>query len=396
MSDTANVLRPVPRWLHVCAVLTVAATLLLLAIGQMVTSFGAGMADRVWPTEPWYLFSNPKYEFSYLIEHSHRIAGFTIGGLVSILALGLAWTEPRRAARWVGVVGIVLLLVGFGEFHRGLMAQRDVPTPEVRMPVAAIGVTLAGLLVALAVPSTGLFSGVAGSGLRLLGVAALCGVMIQGLLGGFRVMLNALVGTDLAAIHGVFAQVVFGLLVTLAILTARPPATRVPESQGRLVRRWAVILVALLFVQVIWGAMVRHDPSPLTQRLHLLTAFLALAWAVWVLMVLFALPAARARVGLLCGLLVSLLAIQIYLGVEAWMVRFAQYTLPELVVITPLGAATRTAHALVGTALLATAVAVTVQLGRRAADERTVTCIVRGGIASREATRDAQVVGTGA
>ena len=50
--------------------------------------------------------------------------------------------------------------------------------------------------------------GVKNAGLRLLGTAALIAVMIQGLLGGFRVKLNDLVGTDLAAVHGIFAQVV--------------------------------------------------------------------------------------------------------------------------------------------------------------------------------------------
>lgn len=394
MTDTTEATRPIPRWLHISAILTVAATLVLLTIGQMVTSFGAGMADRVWPTEPWYLFSNPKYEFSYLIEHSHRIAGFTVGGLVSLLVLGLMWTEPRPTARWLGVAGIVLLLVGFGEFHRGLMKQRDVPTPDVRLPVAAVGVTLLGLIVALAVAVAGVVGKVRGGGLRLVGVAALIGVMIQGLFGGFRVMLNALVGTDLAAIHGVFAQVVFGLLVTLAVLTARPPIARLSEPQGELLRRWSVILVILLFVQVAWGAMVRHDPTKLTQRLHLLTAFLAVGVGVWFLLKVIATPSAQARVGRLARLLAVLFALQIVLGVEAWMVRFAQYTLPELVPITPMGAATRTAHALVGTALLAAAVALAVRLGQSAKATQTNASDDPDRIASRAMARTADAVGS--
>ena len=48
--------RPVPRWLHVWAIFTVAVTVVLLVLGQLVTSFRAGMADPIWPTEPWYLF----------------------------------------------------------------------------------------------------------------------------------------------------------------------------------------------------------------------------------------------------------------------------------------------------------------------------------------------------
>ena len=47
--------------------------------------------------------------------------------------------------------------------------------------------------------------------------------------------------------------------------------------------------------------------------------------------------------------------LQIVLGVEAWMAKFGSYTLPELVTITTQYATIRTAHALVGSGLLATA-----------------------------------------
>src|SRR3954466_5760358 len=110
MTDTADTTRPVPRWLHVWAVLAVAATFLLLVLGQMVTSFRAGMADPIWPTEPWYLLNNYRVDFGYLIEHTHRILGFLVGALVSVLALGLWATHPVAAARWVGLVALVVLL----------------------------------------------------------------------------------------------------------------------------------------------------------------------------------------------------------------------------------------------------------------------------------------------
>ena len=47
-------------------------------------------------------------------------------------------------------------------------------------------------------------------------MVALIAVIVQGLLGGFRVRLHALFGTNLAVIHGCFAQLVFALLVCLA------------------------------------------------------------------------------------------------------------------------------------------------------------------------------------
>ncbi len=365
MTTCAITPRSVPRWLHAWAVLCAAATFLLLLVGQLVTSFRAGMADPIWPTEPWYLFSNYKLDLGYLIEHSHRILGFTVGILVAVLAYGLWLGESCPRARNIGLVGLTLLLVGYGEFHRGLIAQRDVPAASVTLPLTGLGIVLAGFVVAFGVGLAEWRLRSRGAGLRLLGVIALVAVMIQGLLGGFRVKLNELVGTDLAAVHGVFAQVVFGLLVTVVVLTARSvPA----ESPGRSIRRWSVALAALLFVQVVFGALIRHDPDPITQRLHFLTAFLATATAVWVLRLLFADPAAVARVRIGGWLLAGLLVAQIYLGVEAWMEKFGTYTLPELVPITKTNALVRTLHALVGSGLLATAVGLAVRLSTRSGE----------------------------
>jgi heme A synthase len=363
MTDTRETDRPVPRWLHAWAVGCVAATFLMLLVGQLVTSFRAGMADPVWPTEPWYLFSNYKLDFGYLIEHGHRILGWVLGGAAVVLAVGLWWVRSPAGVRWAGLAGLAVLLAGYGEFHRGLIAQRDVPAAQVSIPTGPLGAVLGGAAVVLALAASGLASGARGAGVRLLGLLALLAVMVQGLLGGFRVKLNELVGTDLAAVHGVFAQVVFGLLVTVAVLTAAPPP---PARPARRVARGAVLLAVLLFVQVVWGAIVRHDPTPLAQRLHFLTAFAATGVAVWVLAAVTHDPAAKSRVRSAGHLLGGLLALQLVLGVEAWMEKFGAYTLPELVPVTKTNAAVRTLHALVGSALLATAVGLAVRLGQRA------------------------------
>jgi cytochrome c oxidase assembly protein subunit 15 len=355
--------RPVPRWVHVWAVLTAAATLVLLGIGQLVTSFHAGMADPVWPTEPWYLFVIGWQEPSrgYLIEHTHRIAAFTVGGLVSVLALGLWATDPNKATRNAGLAAIVVLLVGFGQFHGGLIAQRNLAPKDVRLPIGGTAVTLAGLAAGLGLAVAGLLRRSPGSGFRFAGVIVLVGVMVQGLFGGFRVLLDALVGPGLALVHGIFAQVVFCLLVGLAVLTGSRSPTDSRAAPGRLDRA-AAALVVLLFAQVVLGAFVRHSPVPFTQRLHYLTAFVATGLAVWVLATVSARPGARARVRSAGWLFGALLAAQLVLGVEAWMAKFGSYTLPELVTITTEYAAVRTAHALVGSTLLATALVVALRL----------------------------------
>src|SRR4051812_30859803 len=183
--------RPVPRWLHYWAVLAVGVTVGLLVLGQLVTSFRAGMADPVWPTEPWYLLNNYKLDAGYLIEHTHRIAGFTTGIVVAVLALGMWWTTPARTARWAGLAALVVLLAGFGEFHRAMIAQRD-PAVRPTVPVAPVGLMAAALGLVVALGLVGLTNRVRGSGLRLLAVVTLVAVMVQGLLGGLRVRLDAL------------------------------------------------------------------------------------------------------------------------------------------------------------------------------------------------------------
>jgi len=292
---------PAPRWLHGWAVLTVAATAVLLALGAVVTTFRVGMADPVWPTAPWYLFFISWREPSagFLIEHSHRLAGYVVGCCAIVLAAGLFVSARCRVLRW-------------------------------------------------------------------LGLAALLGVTAQGLLGGFRVKLNALAGTDLAAVHGCFAQVVFGLLVSLALLTSgRVPAALGPAEGGRL-RRLALLVTALVFLQLVWGALVRHTSGTLAQRAHLLTAFAVVAAAAWLARAARASGAWRRVLGPALAVLGALLAAQLLLGVEAWMSKFAGVALPELQPVTASQAVIRTGHVLVGSWVLASAVVLTL-LAHRAA-----------------------------
>jgi heme A synthase len=297
MPDPIDSTRPVPRWVHAWAVLTVIATAGLLALGGVVTTFRVGMADPIWPTSPWYLFFISWREPSagFLIEHSHRLAGYVVGCCVIVLALGLWFTAK---AGW----------------------------------------------------------------LRKLGVVALAAVIVQGLLGGFRVKLNALVGTDLAAIHGCFAQVVFSLLVSLAVLTARRRNELAIDAEaGRRLYRLGLLFSALVFAQLVWGALVRHSNGSLAQRAHLLTAFAVVATAAWFVKGAIADPTMRTRLGVALSVLCGLLMVQVMLGVEAWLGKFGTGVLPELQTITLGQAAVRTAHMLVGSWVLATVVVLTLQ-----------------------------------
>ncbi len=289
-----------PRWLHRWAVGTVCATLCLLTLGAVVTTFHVGMADPIWPTAPWYLlfvsWQEPKPGF--LIEHSHRLAGYVVGCCIIVLAVGL-WFQERR--RWV----------------------------------------------------------------RGLGMAALAGVIIQGLLGGFRVKLNEILGPNLALIHGCFATVVFSLLASLALVTSRTWAERPPAAislaDARRFRRCSVIVTALIFLQILMGGFLRHTYSTLGQRGHLLVAFAVVAGVVFLAKDLWDHPVGDRTVTVPVLVLTVLVALQLSLGVEAWMFKYFTPAAPASQAVI------RTGHVLMGALILATSVVATLQIFRRTA-----------------------------
>jgi heme A synthase len=367
MTDDLAIPRfPSTRLLRLAAVGTLIVLFVLLVLGAVVTSFRVGMADPVWPTRPWHLLTISYEEPSsgYLIEHTHRLAGFTAGLAVTLLAM-LAWmTEPRRFLRWVGLAALLALVGLFmGHLHGSLIAKQNAfqATGELTLPdwTSVAGPTLVALAVTAVLT---IWSAVTGAGakgaIRLLGVALLVAVMVQGVLGGLRVYLNALCGTDLAAIHGVFSQIVLALAVTFVVATGPRRDSLAVADRG--LNRWALIAAVIVFGQIIAGALLRHTDSPLGPRLHLFGAFL----------VVFATAAVSrrsrgTRVRGLAVLAASLAGLQILIGVEAWMIRFkAGFALSAIQQVTKADAIVRTLHAVVGYGLFATVVAVAAALVR--------------------------------
>ena len=104
---------PTP-WLTRYARLLVAATLLLVAAGGMVTSTGSGLAVPDWPTTYGYsMFSFPlaKMVGGIFYEHGHRLIATTVGMLTIGLVIWLWRVEPRRWVRRLGLaaLGVVIL-----------------------------------------------------------------------------------------------------------------------------------------------------------------------------------------------------------------------------------------------------------------------------------------------
>ncbi len=101
-------------WLHRFALSTAGATFVLILVGGLVTSTGAGLAVPDWPTTFGYnmfLFPWSKMVGGILVEHSHRLIGASVGLLTLMLALWLWVSEPREWLRWLGIMALGVVIV---------------------------------------------------------------------------------------------------------------------------------------------------------------------------------------------------------------------------------------------------------------------------------------------
>ena len=386
--------RPVARAVRVVAILLAVVAVLPLALGGLTTSFKAGMADPAWPTEPWFLIANGhKYELkrnlAFLMEHTHRAAAYIAGGLASVLAVMAWWTARGPRTRFAGLFAIIGLLATYGDFHRRMMTVMDFRTDHPGEPLV-YPATQGGMAIGFALLLVGacvvhLFGRERGKWVRSLSGFILIAVMIQGLLGGFRVFLDQLtgltntVGVEFSALHGIFAQVVFSAMVCAALLAAWPkPEFDLPAAARARLGGVSLALVAATFLQLLWAVWVRHAPTPLAQRLHFLTAFVVFGLAVWLTGRAMATPERRKSLGFDVRHLIGLLALQILLGVEAWMSKFAAAgpdaaLPPEMRPVTVWSGSIRTLHQLIGTAILASSVVIAVRVRRRTASAKVPT-----------------------
>lgn len=342
------------RWMRIWANVTVASTLVLLALGAVVSSFRVGMADPIWPTAPWQLalvdWSEPSHGF--LIEHAHRLAGFTIGGLMVVLVLAVWWCESNRPLRRFGLLAVFALVVTFGYLHGVLIQQTKMQPPSAALTLPAttaamLAVALTAILIAAICTA---YCQTPGWHLRCFAIALLIGVMVQGLLGGLRVHLDAMFGRSLSIVHASFSQIVFGLTVLIATLASTPSFNQNGKSISIL---WPATAALAVYLQVTLGAIVRHLPTVWGPRLHLLFAFVGVVALLMSSLHLWRGKCARGWV----LLTLSLLATELVLGVESWMVRFGNGMIAsEFRRIDRLDALIRVAHSVGGYLLFGIAI----------------------------------------
>jgi cytochrome c oxidase assembly protein subunit 15 len=279
-------------WLHRFALLTAAATLPLLFIGGLVTSKGVGLAVPDWPTTFGYNM--------FLYPWSNMIGGV------------LYEHSHRLVASAVGFLTLLLaLLLWFYERRRWL---------------------------------------------RWLGIVALGFVILQGVIGGLRVIL---LEETLAILHACFAQAFFALAASLALFTSaewKGEVHKIQRADAARIQRLAVLTTAMIYLQGIFGAILRYTGAGL--EMHLVFAALVVFHAF-----LLAARVLRSRSELsklvqpamvLCGLLVFQLA----LGLGSYMVKFTSMATafpPDAIVLL------RTSHVVTGALMLVTSLVLTLR-----------------------------------
>ncbi len=244
--------------------LLVCVTFPLISVGGLVTTYDAGMAVEDWPTTYGYnLFLYPWQEWIF--------GPFDL----------FIEHKHRLLGGLAGIISIALVAVSFWFDRR----------PAVRW--GAVG--------------------------------ALLLVILQGLLGGFRVLLD---DRTLALIHGCVGPAFFAYVTVFAAVTSR--WWKVHEGhcdeRARGLQRLALATLALAYFQLVIGAHVRHiepgataDVFRVTVLFHIATAFVLAGHAVvlaWKM---------RARDRVLrrpARAVATMVVLQILLGAGVWVVNY--------------------------------------------------------------------------
>ena len=283
-------------WLHRTARLTAGATFLLIVIGGIVTSTDSGLAVPDWPTTFGYNM--------FLYPLSEMVGGILyehshrlMGSLVGILTIGL----------------LVLILA------------RD---PR--------------------------------KWLKWLGLAALIAVIVQGVLGGLRV---TQINRNFAIVHACLAQAFFALLCGIAWFTSRDWRQDIRTTTGetaRKLRRLSLITTCLIYIQLIFGAILRHTGSRLDA--HLLFAFLVALHIFLLARRMLTVDSESDGIGQSMPLLLlGLLVVQLMLGTGAF---FAKLTAFGETFAAALTVTITTAHVAVGALMLVSSFVLTLKIYR--------------------------------
>ena len=100
--------------------------------------------------------------------------------------------------------------------------------------------------------------------LRYLGIGALAAVILQGILGGITVLY--LLPTPVSVTHACLAQAFFCVMVSIAMFTSpewHKFESHIPGHVGLSLRRLAITTTAVIYIQLVLGAVMRHTQAGL-------------------------------------------------------------------------------------------------------------------------------------
>jgi len=284
------------RGLNRFAILVACATFFLIIAGALVTSNDAGLATSDWPLSNGQVF--PKMVGNLFWEHGHRMVATTVGFLTIVL---MVYTLLKEKRAWV----------------------------------------------------------------RKLSVVALAGVIAQGLLGGLTVKL--MLPLAVSAAHATLAQLFFCTTVSLAVFTSRSWIGAAPvreEKDNVPVRYLCAAALVSIFLQLILGATLRHSATWDKQLpTDLILAHIGGAFVVTLILGAATVTVLRRHKGNAfltrpATLAVSLLVIQLCLGLAAYLVRTASPKDPQP--LNPMISIT-VAHVACGALVFATTIVLTLR-----------------------------------
>ena len=287
-------------WSHRMAVVLVGATFPLLFIGGLVTSKGAGLSVPDWPTTFGYNM--------FLYPWSKMVGNIFYEH------------SHRLVASLVGLLTVMLAL------SLWLRERRD--------------------------------------WLRWLGIAALALVILQGVIGGLRVVL---LEQTLAIVHAAFAQAFFALTVSLAVFTSTEWGHNLQEAplvDGARLRRLGAATTAVIYVQSVFGAILRHTGERLDAHLFFAAMVVLHVLFIWVRLLLSHLD--QPKLTRPAGLLALLLLLQVLSGMVSYLGKFTtllSLSFGALAVVT-------TTHLVIGALMLATSLVLTLRCYRLSSTSR--------------------------
>jgi len=153
-----------------------------------------------------------------------------------------------------------------------------------------------------------------GRAMRMLALLTLGAIIVQGVLGGIRV---TMVSTALAMVHGVWGQVCFCLACTTALMTSRAwsrGASFQAVSAAGVLKKGCVATTAAVWLQLVFGAALRHFDSSEALAGHLLWAVVVALLVGWIAMWVVGQHPARDLIGLLGRVVGVCIVLQLGLG----------------------------------------------------------------------------------